>query len=40
MTPEWKLGVTVANLFDDVHYQFFGAPLLRRRALVHVTFTR
>ncbi len=40
VTPEWKLGVTVANLFDDVHYEFFGAPLLRRRALVHLTFSR
>ncbi len=40
MAPEWKLGLTVSNLFDDTHYEFFGAPILHRRALVHVTFSR
>ena len=28
------------NLFNDIHYEFFGAPLLRRWTRVYVTFSR
>lgn len=35
----WGVGLAVSNLFDSTHYEFFGADLLRRRALVHVTFS-
>ena len=37
---EWSLGVSVKNLLDDQHYEYFGAAILRRRALVHVTYSR
>lgn len=33
-----KVGVTVANLFDDEHYEAFGGDLLERRALGNITF--
>jgi outer membrane receptor protein involved in Fe transport len=33
------LGVTVANAFDEVHYEIFGGDLLERRALGHVQFS-
>lgn len=33
------LGVDVANLFDNEHYEMFGGDVLRRRALAHVTVT-
>jgi outer membrane receptor protein involved in Fe transport len=32
-------GVDVANLLDNVHYEAFGGDLLRRRALVHATYS-
>jgi len=34
----FKLGVTVANLLDDQHFESFGGDILERRALGHVTF--
>jgi len=32
------LGVNVANLFDDVHWETFGGDLLRRRALASIGY--
>jgi outer membrane receptor protein involved in Fe transport len=37
-SPRWELGVNVANLFDNRHYEMFGGDLLGRRLLVHPTF--
>ncbi len=34
-----RFGIDVSNLTDNRHYQAFGGNLLRRRALVHMTFT-
>lgn len=34
-----RLGVDVANLGDNRHYELFGGNLLRRRALIHLTYT-
>lgn len=34
----WSVGVTVANLFDDEHWESFGGDLLGRRALGNVAF--
>ena len=39
VSKHWKLGLNVANLFDDEHWEAFGGDLLRRRALGHVTFS-
>ncbi len=35
-----RLGIDVANLGDDRHWELFGGSLLRRRALAHLTYTR
>ena len=37
LTARVSLGVDVANLFDNEHYEMFGGDLLRRRALAHLT---
>ncbi len=37
LNDRWALGVDVANLLDDVHYEIFGGDLLERRALAHAT---
>lgn len=34
----WRAGVDVTNLLDDEHYEIFGGDLLRRRALLHLTY--
>ena len=34
----WKIGLNIANLLDDGHWQSFGGDILARRALGHVTF--
>ncbi|NOQ83445.1 MAG: TonB-dependent receptor, partial [Myxococcales bacterium] len=34
----WRLGLNVANLLDNSHYEKFGGDLLRRRALASVAF--
>jgi len=39
LSPHWEIGVNVANAFDHSHYEMFGGDLLRRRAIVHPTFT-
>jgi len=38
LTKNWKVGVNVANLLDDDHWESFGGDLLSRRALVSLTF--
>ena len=38
LTRQLTLGVDVANLFDNDHYEMFGGDLLGRRALAHLTF--
>jgi len=40
LTPAWSIGLSASNLLDDEHYEFFGASILRRRALAFVTFSR
>jgi outer membrane receptor protein involved in Fe transport len=40
VAPDWTVGVSATNLLNDVHYEFFGAPLLRRWTRVYVTFSR
>ena len=35
----FRVGIDVSNLLDEEHYEFFGADLLGRRALVHLGFT-
>jgi hypothetical protein len=37
LTKRLTLGVDVANLFDNAHYEMFGGDVLRRRALAHLT---
>jgi len=37
LTGQLTLGVDVANLFDNDHYEMFGGDLLGRRALAHLT---
>jgi outer membrane receptor protein involved in Fe transport len=37
LTPRYGIGVDIANLLDNDHYELFGGDLLGRRALVHVT---
>jgi len=39
LTDNWEVGVDVANLLDDEHFQSFGGDLLSRRALGHVSFS-
>jgi iron complex outermembrane receptor protein len=34
----WSVGLDVSNLFDESHFEFFGADLIERRALAHLTF--
>ncbi|MDH3283131.1 MAG: TonB-dependent receptor [Acidobacteriota bacterium] len=34
----WKIGLNVANLLDDDHFEAFGGDLVERRALAHVQF--
>jgi outer membrane receptor protein involved in Fe transport len=39
LNKNWKLGLNVANLLDNEHWEAFGGDLLRRRALASLTFT-
>ncbi len=38
LTDHWKVGVNLANLFNNEHWEAFGGDLLGRRALASVTF--
>ena len=40
VSKRWSVGASASNLLDDAHYEFFGAPILRRRALVQLTYGR
>jgi iron complex outermembrane receptor protein len=35
----WSVGVNVANVLDDNHFEAFGGDILERRALGHVAFS-
>jgi len=37
LTKQLTLGVDVANLFDNAHYEMFGGDVLHMRALAHLT---
>jgi outer membrane receptor protein involved in Fe transport len=37
LTSRLALGLDVANLLDDDHYEMFGGDVLGRRALAHLT---
>jgi outer membrane receptor protein involved in Fe transport len=34
----WRVGLDVSNLLDETHFQYFGADLLERRVLGHVSY--
>jgi outer membrane receptor protein involved in Fe transport len=38
LNRNWRVGINIANLFDDDHWEAFGGDLLRRRALTSVAF--
>jgi len=38
INEQWTLGVNVANLFNNEHWEAFGGDLLARRALANVRF--
>ena len=38
LTEQVKVGLNVANLFDDKHWQSFGGDLLARRALANLQY--
>jgi iron complex outermembrane receptor protein len=40
LTGNWAVGTSISNLLDDEHYEFFGASVLKRRALAFVRFSR
>ncbi len=35
----WSVGVNVANVLDDEHWESFGGDILARRALAHIALT-
>ena len=37
--PSWRVGVNVANVFDDEHWESFGGDLIGRRVLGHVEYS-
>jgi len=39
VTERWTVGVNVANLLNEEHWEAFGGDILRRRALAHVRFS-
>ncbi len=39
LNDRWRLGLDLANLLDDRHYEMFGGDLLERRALAHASFS-
>jgi iron complex outermembrane receptor protein len=38
LSDNWTVGVNVANLFDDEHWESFGGDILARRALGYVSY--
>ena len=39
LNDSWSIGVSVANLFDEKHWESFGGDILERRALGNVVFS-
>jgi outer membrane receptor protein involved in Fe transport len=39
LNERWGVGLDVANLLNNKHYEVFGGDLLRRRALVNLTYS-
>jgi outer membrane receptor protein involved in Fe transport len=39
LTPELTAGLSVANVFDDDHWESFGGDILRRRLLVSMAYS-
>ena len=39
LTPELTAGLSVANVFDDKHWESFGGDILRRRLLVSMAYS-
>jgi len=40
LSPQWRLGGSLANAFNSRHYEAFGADKLRRLALVFLTWRK
>ncbi len=38
VNDRWSIGLNVANIFDDAHWESFGGDILGRRAIAHVAF--
>lgn len=38
LTEAWRAGLDVSNLFDESHYEYFGADLVERRTLVSLSY--
>ena len=39
LNDSWKVGVNIANAFDEEHWESFGGDIIDRRALGNVTFS-
>jgi iron complex outermembrane receptor protein len=39
LNESWRAGVYIANVFEDEHWEAWGADLLPRRALAHLTYS-
>jgi outer membrane receptor protein involved in Fe transport len=39
INQRWGLGLDIANLLDNDHYEVFGGDLLGRRALLNLTYS-
>jgi outer membrane receptor protein involved in Fe transport len=39
VNKHWSVGLNVANLFDNQHWEAWSADLIARRALLHVTYS-
>lgn len=39
LNDNWKVGLYVANVFDDEHWEAFGGDLLQRRALANLVYS-
>jgi catecholate siderophore receptor len=38
VNKHWRVGLNVANVFDEQHWEAWGSDLIGRRALLHLTF--
>ena len=39
LDEHWKVGINIANVFDEEHWELWAGSLIGRRALAHVTFS-